>query len=68
MISGLQQMCSHRSTVTVGNINLAADLLLLANFREKHWQYNALGNIVGISAHWTWGCEGVEVTIRLAAW
>jgi len=66
MISGLQPIRCRYSTVTVGNINLVAGLLMLANFREKHWQYNALGNIVCASAGRTWGRDGVEVAIGLS--
>ncbi len=51
-----------------GREKLAAVLLLLADIREKHCQYNALGNIVATSTRWTWGCRSVEVATRLSAW
>lgn len=37
-------------------------LLILVDIREKHCQYNALGNIVSASALWTWGFGSAEVT------
>ena len=53
---------------TDANKNWLGVLLMLADIREKHCQYNALGNIVVASARWTWGFRGVEVTTTVGAW